>query len=621
MKVTKIEIEYYKSIQKVVIELPDLLDLSEYGGSAATFLLGINESGKSNILEAIAALGSGFEEGTSFINVCNRGSQEEKVVIRAHLSPSKEDKEVFRQKIRELFQSIDSAAPNEIPNLNINYDKISRVLSLDHSEEQRLAFEIEMGDNSSILHSYTHNDATGLKKCETGQRSDLSLGKLTDIVIKALQAELEERMPVITFWKPDKAHLIHGPVSLAEFKDDISTSKPLTNIFHMYGKTSDQQIKREIEAALADPSKSQKATLRKGLSKAATKHIQKTWPELKTQNVKIEMFIENESLSMFINDAGNEGTNQGHYDIGDRSSGFKQFLSLLLSLSANQILRNQIILLDEPDTFMHPGATRRMRDEILKIGKKNHVLVATHSPYMIDTTTRQRHWIVQKENCNDRNDPTTARQAEIEDFSEEIFNSAFGLNIFEELLPGKAIFVEGPDDKELIEFAILKFNNNIPYGTAIIPIHGANNAVPLSEFVEYHKKKAYFLLDDDKKGRAIKTAIEKESQFTGPVWTLSDLVNGLPSDSTIEDLAPEGVLRRCCEKNNIPWPTEYPKTGIVASIKATDRENADKLKSVLPSEIKKDYFSDERSDYQKLQTLAKRLIEEIQKTNNNGSTS
>jgi AAA15 family ATPase/GTPase len=50
MKITKIIIENFKSIKKIEF------DIKKYGNSYATMFLGINESGKSNILEAISFL-------------------------------------------------------------------------------------------------------------------------------------------------------------------------------------------------------------------------------------------------------------------------------------------------------------------------------------------------------------------------------------------------------------------------------------------------------------------------------------------------------------------------------------------------------------------------------------
>src|SRR5574343_1465415 len=50
MKLTKIKIENYKSINSLEF------DIKKYGTSYTTLLLGVNESGKSNVLDAMSFL-------------------------------------------------------------------------------------------------------------------------------------------------------------------------------------------------------------------------------------------------------------------------------------------------------------------------------------------------------------------------------------------------------------------------------------------------------------------------------------------------------------------------------------------------------------------------------------
>ena len=85
-----------------------------------------------------------------------------------------------------------------------------------------------------------------------------------------------------------------------------------------------------------------------------------------------------------------------------------------------------------------------MRDEILKIGKKNFVFVSTHSHYMIDTAIPERHFIVSKNQM----------KTEIKQIGEatsmnddQVLANAFGLRLFKELLPQNILVVEGGDDK------------------------------------------------------------------------------------------------------------------------------------------------------------------------------
>ena len=86
-----------------------------------------------------------------------------------------------------------------------------------------------------------------------------------------------------------------------------------------------------------------------------------------------------------------------------RSDGFRQFISFLLTISAqsstNQ-LSYSLLLLDEPETHLHPQAQECLRKELIKITRNkenNIILFATHSNYMIDKNHIDRCFRVVKQ--------------------------------------------------------------------------------------------------------------------------------------------------------------------------------------------------------------------------------
>jgi len=92
----------------------------------------------------------------------------------------------------------------------------------------------------------------------------------------------------------------------------------------------------------------------------------------------------------------NKTTNQ-------RSDGFRQLISFLLTLSAENLskeLANTILLLDEPETHLHPTAQINLKNELIKLSQNsnnNIVFFATHSNYMIDKENIDRCYKIQKE--------------------------------------------------------------------------------------------------------------------------------------------------------------------------------------------------------------------------------
>ena len=142
-------------------------------------------------------------------------------------------------------------------------------------------------------------------------------------------------------WRPKPEYLINDIVNLDSFMMDTTESIPLRNIFLIHGIDTNEKIKSTIEKALKKPEK--KAELQASLSKSITSYVNKIWKELKV-NIKIN--IDGSNCSVHIEDKDKE---HKFFSMSQRSDGFNQFVSLILSLSTetdNNDLSNNIILLD-----------------------------------------------------------------------------------------------------------------------------------------------------------------------------------------------------------------------------------------------------------------------------------
>jgi AAA15 family ATPase/GTPase len=90
-----------------------------------------------------------------------------------------------------------------------------------------------------------------------------------------------------------------------------------------------------------------------------------------------------------------------HYELSQRSDGFKRFVTFLLMVSAeaeSKLLRDTVLLIDEPEVGLHPTGSRYLMDELIDISRDNYVVFSTHSIFMIDSKIIKRHLIVRKRN-------------------------------------------------------------------------------------------------------------------------------------------------------------------------------------------------------------------------------
>ncbi len=340
MILDSIEINNYRSIENLKIEPKELKD-----GSRTFALIGVNEAGKSSFLRALGLKDNHFQ-----------------VTSKDYKKPDEEITICFNYKITEddksWLNSIEFDSTQE--DQNIYWTDLSYSLIYKPSDPKQYL-------NITLRKAGTLDE-------ETIKESDLAESNFHDTV----------------YWTSDDKYLISKPITLSQFANDHSLSIPLKNCFLL---ADYKDIPSAIKIGLADPA--EKSLLQDTLSEATTHHIKQVWPE---HPIDIRFEIDNGIIHFLIRDNGVKKpkiTDQ-------RSDGFRQFISFLLTVSAEDkggSLTNKILLLDEPETHLHPQAQINLLDELKKItsnDRNNFVFFATHSGFMIDTDHLERNYRVSK---------------------------------------------------------------------------------------------------------------------------------------------------------------------------------------------------------------------------------
>lgn len=114
--------------------------------------------------------------------------------------------------------------------------------------------------------------------------------------------------------------------------------------------------------------------------------------------IKIRFGSGNKDLSFFTQDK-TSGTKT--ISLSKRSDGFKWYLSLYLTLydylDTTDSNTNYVLLLDEPNLYLHPGAQNNLLYNVFyKEFEDTQIIYTTHSPYMIDSDNSYSIRIVEK---------------------------------------------------------------------------------------------------------------------------------------------------------------------------------------------------------------------------------
>lgn len=620
MIATKFQIKKFKSIENLTIPL------NSYGKgknkSSVSFLVGLNESGKSSILEAIYLWNEGLDK-IDYDEYFHKDVEDgEYIWLEASLQV--DDIQFYRDKLCELLKIEKTFCSDLVftkisritwanSKTNGSYYSITTSSSFPYYE---FIFSKESGIQSLKEVNAITEEITSKNYKNFLTESQVSLTKkdFDDQVRLKLSATFNQNLPEVKLWKPKAEYLINEPVDLKLFMANPNISIPLKNIFHIKGIDTNEKIKSTIEKALLKPEN--KAELQDSLSKAITHYINKIWKEHKI-NIKIN--IDATDCSVHIEEKDKE---HKYFSMSQRSDGFNQFISLILSLStqndSNELVNN-IILLDEPEIHLHPSGVRYMRDEIIKIGKNNILIVSTHSHYMVDTSTPERHFIISK------NQMKTVINQISEDTSmndDQVLSSAFGLNLFKELLPQNIIVVEGGDDKAILSHCLDLLHNDFFY--SIKSAGGASKVYGIASILSDEKIGAYFILDDDKDGRDSKKNILtnlKGSYSKENVLTIKDISNAIPEKSTLEDLLPVKFVKTFFEKemgHEFIFETDIP---IITQIKnqnedlKNNKEQLTSKKIKLSEEFINNYKTKEqlKKEVADLTNLITELVKKIRK--------
>jgi len=374
MQIKSITIENYRSIEKETFEIKDI-----DGGYSYT-LIGVNESGKSSFLKAIS-----LKDGLESVLPHDFHDISKPIVITFNYILTDEEKNLIKEKLTE------SKLPEGLFKKFIIKSVFLKVV-VDYANPTGNKKIVEFILDNNIIKGYAVVDNVVTKnEAEPNQEFDIK-NYLQETLLNFI-IELSHK---VIFWKSEARFLITDPINLEEFVNDPEgKSIPLRNCFDLAGFNNIQETIAKIRNNPAEVN-----NLQEKLSDEITAHIKRAWPG---HPVKIKFQIDNMHLSFLIED---EGVKYKTKTTAQRSDGFRQFVSFLLTVSAQSStgkLSNSLLLLDEPETHIHPQGQENLRDELIKItkGNSNNICIfATHSNYMIDKTHLDRCYRLVKEGNN-----------------------------------------------------------------------------------------------------------------------------------------------------------------------------------------------------------------------------
>ena len=261
---------------------------------------------------------------------------------------------------------------------------------------------------------------------------------------------------------------------------------------------------------------------------------------------------------VFIKFQIKDGTRR--FDVNDRSLGFRWFFAFMLFTQfrvARESTRPVLFLFDEPASNLHAAAQQKLIDSFPEIARDNYTLAyTTHSHYMIEPKWLEQTFIV----SNRADAPSSSMMDALSLDDESLDIQATRYRTFVNKHPGQtsyfqpildrlrvvpsrfdidrqSVVVEGKSDYYILRYALrLLEQDDLP----ILPALGAGT---FSSLIALHigwNLKMLFILDGDDKGKEEREKYTKEYGLTpSHAVTMDELVPGVKE---IEDFLDQEAL-------------------------------------------------------------------------------
>jgi energy-coupling factor transporter ATP-binding protein EcfA2 len=527
MKLSMVQIVNFRSLKDVTINF----------APPCVVLVGINESGKSNILRALSFLAEeniptkadlreispgehppseayikfifDFEDGdteqiydklnakvlgpSTPINLLLRNARGVPLTLRELCSLH--EKGVFRVDLMkgQKYPAYFRLPEQEKYKIESRWKKVSKQCPANFTVVK------DGSETGSPLKTFALIDANTYKNINEPYLEDISPEETLSLVGSEIANYVQENLPQCIFWQYNEQNYLPPKINLPQFSGNPEICEPLRNMFELAGI---KNVKAEFDKEKAISAHGTKNLLRR-VAVASTNHLHDVWKEYKS--VSFELVPNGDNIDIGVKDQYTS------FEFSQRSDGFKRFVTFLLMISAKsktKLLENALLLIDEPDTSLHPSGAKFLRDELIKISERNRVVFSTHSIHMIDKDNIGRHLIVKKD--NEVSSITRASDSNVVD--EEVLYNAIGYSIFESLKK-KNILFEGWRDKRLFQVALSKvpkqYKRLRKTFNAIGFCHatGVKDIRTITPLLELANRDCLILSDDDEISK------EKQSQF------------------------------------------------------------------------------------------------------------
>lgn len=201
----------------------------------------------------------------------------------------------------------------------------------------------------------------------------------------------------------------------------------------------------EEDITKAQDNKEKRSILLQSASNKLTKQFKEWW---KQGEYTFRLEADGEYFSILVSDS----LRRDEVDLELRSTGLQWFISfyLIFLVESQDENKDAILLLDEAGLTLHPLAQKDLARFFEELSKDNQIINTTHSPFIVDTTSIDRCRVVYSDEKGNTVASSNLREnsSQLNEKSIYAVHAALGLSVSDILLQGsKNVIVEGVSDQ------------------------------------------------------------------------------------------------------------------------------------------------------------------------------
>lgn len=574
MQIDKVRVQNFKSIQDSGwVSLEDDL----------TALVGENEAGKSNFLEALSYIGKEGEVPRE--SLCRESVDDWATVDKSKISflsirgdfphlkeksmteTFKKENEIKIKVFMDLSHTMDinqKSVRADRRSANIKQELAEETIKIDNLNIQEETIEvverIDGGKYGKRTKTHLRDIFNSIFNENKNEYIDTIVDSklLSDLRIEYKNIRRLGDMP-FKFTKFEKSLLscsIYNTFGLVE----NSSPKMLNRSTDPYSELSDfMKLKGNTEDNI---SRHRRDNRIKKASNTLLEGFERYWGQV---NIDFRVEVKNEKIFIKILEeiSGYETLTYPE----ERSEGFRWFLSFylqLMSLDGSGGVDDDVILLDDPGTYLHPKGQKDLREALQKLAEDTQIVYSTHSPYMLDPDETREIRLVQRNDDVDDPDesertPGTTVHTDLSQADAPGYDTlapvraALGAEYADSLFASTAnLLVEGYTDETYLKRLSQVFADaadetdgdaldgdtaaGLPDECSVLQMSGAGNTTALVRLLEAEGYDYYVLLDDDRAGDVTREDLDEIGTADEQFGYVTDFLPDGFENAEIEDL-------------------------------------------------------------------------------------